>query len=447
MKATIAGIDKPVVVLAPSADASRGVLRRDGFTEADTVMKFLTDEKFQQKAKNGVIWVDEAGLLGMRQLRQIFDAADQLNARVVLQGDKKQHGSVERGATLRVLEEFAGLPVAELTDIRRQRGEYKSAIQSLSQGDVLDGFDKLDGLGWVKQVEDNKSLVDDYMAALNANKTALVVAATHIEGDEITAEIREQLKERGIVSKDEKEFAQLKPLGWTDAEKGDLTRYEGNEVLCFHRNSGTFKAGDRVRVAEWPTGGKPGKPTNYAVYSPERIALAKGDSIRITANGKTKDGKHRIDNGSQYTVAGFTSKGDIALSNGWVIGKDFSHLTHGYVTTSYASQGKTVDRIFIAMGSESTPAISAEQFYVSASRGRESAKVYSDMAAKEIREAIQRTDNRKSATELIKPKRKPKSKVRKLMERVKRFYGRLRDQSSDVIKQAMRLQERDGHVR
>ena len=35
------------------------------------------------------------------------------DALIVLQGDKKQHGSVERGATLRVLEEFAGLPVAE----------------------------------------------------------------------------------------------------------------------------------------------------------------------------------------------------------------------------------------------------------------------------------------------------------------------------------------------
>ena len=48
MKATIAGIDRPVVVLAPSADASRGVLRKEGFDEADTVARFLIDEKFQR---------------------------------------------------------------------------------------------------------------------------------------------------------------------------------------------------------------------------------------------------------------------------------------------------------------------------------------------------------------------------------------------------------------
>ena len=59
-----------------------------------------------------------------------------------------------------------------------------------------------------------------------------------------------------------------------------------------------------------------------------------------------------------------------------MVGKEFGHLAHGYVTTSHASQGKTVDRVLIAMGSESRPAINAEQFYVSVSRGRDQATVY-----------------------------------------------------------------------
>ena len=220
MKATIAGIDRPVVVLAPSADASRNVLREEGFENADTVARFLIDEKFQETAKNGVIWVDEAGLLGIRQVREVFDVAERLNARVVLQGDKKQHGSVERGATLRVLEEFAGLPVAELKDIRRQKGRYKDAVASLAKGDVLDGYDKLDDLGWVRQISGNAALVDDYMAALGSKKAkqadadrVIVVAPTHVEGDEITAEIRERLKEQGIVSKDEMVVETLRAAG------------------------------------------------------------------------------------------------------------------------------------------------------------------------------------------------------------------------------------------
>ena len=429
MRTTIAGIDRPVVVLAPSAEASRGVLRTEGFEDADTVARFLQDEKFQQQARNGVIWVDEAGLLGIRQVAQVFDRAKDLNARVVLQGDRRQHGSVERGATLRVLEEFAGLPVAELKDIRRQRGEYKSAVEALSKGDILAGYDKLAALGWVQQVGGNKPLVEDYLAGLNAGKEMLVVAPTHAEGDEITSEIREKLKERGIVSRDEKVVETLVPLGWTDAEKGDLWRYDGTEVLQFHRNSGTFRAGERVRVADYRPGDRLGNPAHFRVYRRERRGLAVGDRVRFTANGHDTSGTHRLNNGSQYTVAGFTQEGDLALSNGWTVAKDFGHITHSYVSTSHASQGKTVDRVLVAMGGESVPAMSAEQFYVSVSRGRESARVYSDLPTDQLRAAIQKTDLRKSATELFtpKPKHKGTSRRRKFMDRIRDGFEKLRD--------------------
>ena len=50
MRQAVAGIEKPVVVLAPSADASRKTLRAEGFEDADTVARFLIDEKFQQGA-------------------------------------------------------------------------------------------------------------------------------------------------------------------------------------------------------------------------------------------------------------------------------------------------------------------------------------------------------------------------------------------------------------
>ena len=100
-------------------------------------------------------------------------------------------------------------------------------------------------------------------------------------------------------------------------------------------------------------------------------------------------------------MKGFTAGGNIILTNGWVVGKDFGHLTHGYVTTSHAAQGKTVDRVLIAMGRESAPAINAEQFYVSVSRGRESARIFTDWPHDQFRQAIQRSDRRKSATELM----------------------------------------------
>src|ERR1019366_532572 len=89
MREAVGGIDKPVIVLAPSAEASRGVLRKEGFAEADTVARFLIDDRIQEKARGGVIWVDEAGLLGIRQVAEVFDIAQRQNARVVLPGDRR----------------------------------------------------------------------------------------------------------------------------------------------------------------------------------------------------------------------------------------------------------------------------------------------------------------------------------------------------------------------
>ena len=446
MRTTIEGIDRPVVVLAPSAEASRGVLRKEGFKDADTVARFLMDDDFQSKAKGGVIWVDEAGLLGIRQVRQVFEAADRLGARVVLQGDRRQHGSVERGATLRVLEEFAGLPVAELRDIRRQRGQYKAAVESLSKGNMLDGYDKLDDLGWVKHAEDNKPLLDEYMAGLKAGKDMLVVSPTHAEGDAITADIRERLKEWGVVGGEEHAIKQLKPLNWTNAEKADLERYDGTEVMVFHRNSGTFKAGQAVKSTDWKKGDYFKNASHFSVYSPAELPVAAGDTIRITANGKSKDGKHKLNNGAAYEVKGFDKDGDIVLENGWALKADFGHLTHGYVSTSHASQGKTVDRVLIAMGSESVPAMGAEQFYVSVSRGRESARVYTDMAPDAMREAIQRKDGRKSATELMgKPKRKPArtSFLTRIVKRAQDRFRKLRETFVGDSKDLGKQQERE----
>jgi ATP-dependent exoDNAse (exonuclease V) alpha subunit len=68
-----------------------------------------------------VLWIDEAGLLSARQMRGIFQLAEKQDCRVILSGDTAQHTSVERGDALRLLETYAGLKAAQLTEIRRQK--------------------------------------------------------------------------------------------------------------------------------------------------------------------------------------------------------------------------------------------------------------------------------------------------------------------------------------
>ncbi len=146
------------------------------------------------------------------------------------------------------------------------------------------------------------------------------------------------------------------------------TEYEPGDLLQFHQNAPGYKKGSRLIVGE---GVKP--PTELAnrfeVYRPTQFALAVGDRVRVTAGGKTKDGKHRLSNGSLLTVQGFTKRGDIIVDHGWVIDRDFGHLTHGYAVTSHASQGVTVDKVFVGVSSESFPATYQRTAYVAGDAG------------------------------------------------------------------------------
>jgi conjugative relaxase-like TrwC/TraI family protein len=357
----LAEADRPVVALAQSVKASREVLREEaGFATADTVARFLKDEEMQESARGGVILVDEASQLGTRDMMAVFGVADRLSARVILVGDRRQHRSVTAGEPLKLLEESAGLRVAEVTEILRQQGDYKKAAQAFSEGRSEEGFKELDRLGWIKQVEDSeryKQLAAAYLAAVAEKKrgddykSALVVSPTHAEAQRITQAIRAGLKRRGKLG-DERVVNAWVSGHLTDAEKSDPTQYDPGDMLQFHQNAVGYTKGSRLIIGE-----KTKPPTELAkrfeAYRPVQLTLAVGDRVQITAGGKTKDGKHRLSNGSLLSVQGFSKRGDIIVDHGWVIDQDFGHLAHGYVVTSHASQGVTVDKVFCKRRSNS----------------------------------------------------------------------------------------------
>jgi hypothetical protein len=332
--------------------------------------------------------------------------ADAVGARVILVGDRRQHRSVTAGEPLKLLEEAAGLRVSEVTEILRQHGDYKKAAEALSEGRAKEAFEELDKLGWIKQVDDSqryRQLAAGYLAAVAEKKrngearSALVVSPTHAEADRITLAIREGLDAQGKLG-DERIVTAWVPTHLTDAEKTDPTQYEPGEMIQFHQNAPGYTKGQRLIISDDV---KP--PTDLAkrfeVYHPVQLALAVGDRVRITAGGKTRDGKHRLTNGSLMSVQRFTKGGDIIVDRGWVIDRDFGHLSHGYVVTSHASQGATVDKVFIGMSSESFPATYQRTAYVAVTRGREQAQIFTD-DRQELFKAICRPDDPLSATEL-----------------------------------------------
>ncbi len=404
MQEARAGIEEAgqrVFAFAPSAAASRGVLRAEGFSSAETVARLLVDRNLQNEVRSGVLWIDEAGLLGTRTMSELFSLAEQLDARVVLSGDRRQHGSVARGAALRLLEEEAGLRPAEIKEIQRQKDEYKAAIKALSEERTEEGFRRLDDLGWIREVGDadrDRELAAAYVDTLQSGKTALVVSPTHAEGDRITAEIRRQLRERDLLGSEERSFLQLTPANLTLGERREPANYATGDVLVFDQNARGYRRGQRLVVGEGPL--PLDQAERFSVFRPAELELSPGDRIRVSRGGSTADNAHRLNNGDVFTVKGFTNTGDIQLSNGWTVARDFGHLAHGVVVTSHASQGKTVDRVFVGQSSWSFGASSREQFYVSASRGREQVVVFTDDKAT-LLDAVSHSDERLSGTELV----------------------------------------------
>jgi conjugative relaxase-like TrwC/TraI family protein len=404
MKEVVAAIEEggaKVYAFAPSAAASRGVLRSEGFI-ADTVASLLVDEKLQAEVAGQLIWVDEAGLLGTRTMSQLFTLAEKLDARVLLTGDRRQHGSVERGAALRLLEEEAGLKPAEVKQIQRQQGEYKEAVKALSEGRAGEGFDRLDKLGWVKEVPEDERyrvLAGDYVTAVASGKSALVVSPTHAEADRIDHHIREELRQTKVLGNDERTFTVLQNSFLTEAERSDELNFRTGDVLQFHQNAKGHSRGARLVVGQGTKLPLDQAP-RFQVFRTKELKLAEGDVIRITHNGKTADDKHRLDNGAIYRIKDFDQDGNIVLNNGWVVPRGFGHVDHGYVVTSHSSQGRTVDQVFIGQSSASFSATSREQFYVSCSRARDRVTVYTD-DRESLRARIERGDDRLTATEFV----------------------------------------------
>lgn len=412
---------KKVIAVAPTAQAARGVLKEDGFKDAETVAKLLSDTTLQESVKGQLIWCDESGLLGTKDMLALLELATKKNARLILGGDSRQHSSVIRGDALRVLNTVGNIAAAEVSKIRRQKTyPYRSAVEDLSRGNVVGAFKKLDAMGAIKSADPMNmygSLLDDYMHCIEKGKSALIISPTHEECDKVTYIVRHRLSACGKIGKNELLATRLTNLNLTLAEKGDIRHYKKGQCVQFNQHVEQIKRGSLWTIAE-VTDNKViienkekktrflnlNKRSRFDIFEKSEIALSKGDQVRITRNGYDEK-KRRMNNGMSMTVKSVTKKGEIFLYNKTsktklLLKKDFGHIAHDYCTTSHASQGKTVDEVFIAQPAATFPATNLKQFYVSVSRGRNEVRIYTDDRESLIEYASEMGD-RQSALELV----------------------------------------------
>ncbi|MGA0556818.1 MobF family relaxase [Larkinella sp. VNQ87] len=412
---------KTVTVVAPTAQASRGVLRDEGFANAETVSLLLADSKKQDALKGQVLWVDEAGLLGNADMTALLDLANKQNARLILGGDTRQHSAVVRGDALRILNTVAGIKTAEVNKIYRQRDtDYRAAVEDLAKGNVASGFARLDSIGFIESVDPlnpHQNLVRDYADALKRGKSALVVSPTHEQSDAITNSIRAKLKEQGLIGHKEIQATRYTNLNLTTAERADWRNIQPGHRVQFNQNVPGFQRGSLWQVKSSTKDGVEveneqqqtmrlplEKAAHFDVLRRSEIALAKGDKVRITRNGFDAN-KNRLNNGQMLDVVKVSKNGPILLRNEtskvhYTLDQQFGHIAHSYCVTSHASQGKTVDEVLLWQPAATFPGTDAKQFYVSVSRGRDRARIYTDNK-EELMSYAQRLGDRQSALELV----------------------------------------------
>ena len=411
-----------VVVLAPQRQQVLD-MERDGFPSPTTVASFLQKKELKEGT---VVMVDEAGQIGGKPMLELLRLVVERNARLVLSGDTRQHGAVEAGDALRVIEKHSGIRAVELTNIRRQNPalaksiaerkrikEYRQAVEEARDGKFTESFERLDKLKTIESctlADKHEKLTARYLALVKDHQSTVVVSQSWNEIHQVNDAIRVVLKQDGLIGKSETKVTAYQPVDLTAAQKRDTRSYVPDTVLVFNRAVRGFKAGESARL-------KSITDTHLLVESDshsdsilfkhldkltacqrKELALASGDRLQLKANGRSVENRKLV-NGELVTVEAVRPDGRIALKDGRVLDKNFRQFVRGYAITSYAAQGKSVDHVVFS-DSMAKAATSQQQWYVTISRGKKGIHIFTT-DKEQLRENITRSADKPSVMDLL----------------------------------------------
>jgi hypothetical protein len=320
--------EHPGVRVTGVALAARAALelRDSAGIESTTLARLLgqLDDPTRQDTsplqRGQVLVVDEAGMIGTRQLARLLHHAHTQDVKVVLVGDPRQLPEIDAGGLFTAL--TRQLPAIELTDNRRQTHAWEQAtLDELRHGDPADrrAHATRNGAGWSPPTPSTTSATSSSPtggtpSTRPAHTAAVMVALRRGDVDDLNHRARTHMHAAGRLT------------GPT------LTLDDGT----------VFQAGDRIvclrndRPPAWSTG--------CAAPSPPSTLTPRSRSSTTTAHDHTIP--------TRYLEAG--------------------HVTHGYAITGHKAQGLTVDHTFV-LGSD---ALYREWGYVAMSRGRQSNQLY-----------------------------------------------------------------------
>jgi len=267
--------------------------------------------------RDDVLVIDEAGMVGTRQMRRILEAADRGGAKVVMVGDPEQLQAIEAGAPFRRLVERHG--AMEVTEVRRQRDDWqRAATGELATGRTQAAIARYDAAGAVHghdtRDEARRALVTDWMADRVRDPAAsqMLLAYTRADVAELNRLARETLQAAGKLGPDQ-------AVATTNGERA-------------------FAVGDRVMF----------------LRNERSLGVKNGTLGTLVALGRSEM-EVRLDDGRNLRFDR----------------KDYADLTHGYAATIHKMQGATVDRAYVLASRH----MDRHAAYVAMSRHRHATKL------------------------------------------------------------------------
>lgn len=409
-----------VTVVAPS-DAARDVLHQDAKNLApgavrDTLAGACSLQLYQanpklhgQMVKGDLLIIDEASFVSLKQGHTAFEHAAANGYRVLMVGDLAQGKSIEAGDFFRLAIK-SGVHTAELHDIKRQapdalEGHYLAAVKLFKRGQTTEAFRELYLAGCIHELK-GTSRVEAYAQAIVESEAAGVptIAAnfTHRENDAVAAAVRERMKAAGKLT-DERTVTVYSTLGWSDAEKRDVSKLKPSMVLEITRgkDKGTAYTIDLVRDGHAYARAGNGQVRQFSaahcklfdVCESRELAIAIGDKI-LVRSGSRKD---QVANQQRLTVAGWDELGN-PIADGRVI--THRNLCYGYVRTARSVQGDTSTRVITGFDRHSVKAATRDIPYVLNSRGREDCQIYVESIA-DLSQIQNRSGDRKAVSEMV----------------------------------------------
>jgi len=350
------------------------------------------------------LWiVDESSLLATRQVNRLLHLAKDAGIeRIVFVGDQRQHHAIEAGRPVYQMHQ-AGMASASLSIIRRQRDPELRRVVELAAagkaGEVIEALRQQDRITQIAPALDRyRAIAKDYLRSYEAGQQTLVVSPANEERRELNRTIRELLVERGQVEREGFELPILTSLDLTRAQRAHARHYAEGDVIRFRRGSmklgiergsyATVEASDahHDRLTIKTSAGAsieyaPERLRGVEVFRPESRTLSVGDRIQF----RTPDRALKVANGEFATVAAIGSEQTrIRMDDGREISAAtprLRHIDYGYASTSHSSQGATVDCVIVNIDTaRSVKLVNQRQFYVSISRARYDARIYTDDA-------------------------------------------------------------------